>query len=187
MKYLIIFITLVFNQVIAKTFTFDDYEAAQESQNYVKFESESTKFGLLTTSFDGHAKKFTINYNIVDSIVSDIKVNIYASSFDTNNSARDSKMMESILEVQKFPKVTFRSSEIISISKVNQSLSGYIEIKGERFAVNLNIAIKKENKKIFISGRTSLSLKEMGIPDPSIMIAKVRDTFDISFGIVIDE
>lgn len=45
--------------------------------------------------------------------------------------------------------------------------------------------VEKREGGFFITGSTALGLQELGLPDPSIMIAKVDDQFDLSFAIVL--
>lgn len=165
----------------SKDFNYKNYEAASKSKEYVKFESESTKLGFVTTSFDGYAKKFKISYSLENQKISNINVRIDTDSFDTDNSSRNEKMYEETLEVKKYPAVTFNSQQMVDISNSKHSIKGFLRVRNIEKVVTLNLEVVKKEGESYLVGTTSIGLKEFKIPDPSIMIAKVRNRLDIKF------
>lgn len=162
-------------------FQFQDYKAASESKQYVKFESESTKLGFVTTSFDGYAKKFTLEYDKNGKKINNIKVVINANSIDTDNSSRDEKMFEQTLEVKKYPAIVFTSEQMVDISNSKQNIKGFLRVRNTEKVVTLSLEVIEEDGVRYLKGSTSIGLKEFKVPDPSIMIAKVRNKLDIKF------
>lgn len=185
---IIFFIFFIFlTTAKAKNYKFENYDQAKDSYNYVMFESESTKLGFITTSYDGYVKEYDVNFKRDGDDLKDIEVKIMTSSFDTDNSSRDEKMFESILEVEKYPHMIFKSNEKMSLKEGEVEISGKLKIKEVQKNVVLKLVIEKKENVFYIKGITAISLKDFNVPDPSIAIASVRDQHDLKFGILINE
>lgn len=178
---------ICFTTAKAKNYKFENYDQAKDSPNYVLFESESTKLGFITTSYDGYAKDYDVNFKRDGDDLKAIEVKIMTSSFDTDNSSRDEKMYESILEVEKYPQMIFKSNENLSLKEGEVEISGKLKVKEVERNVTLKLTIEKKDNVYYIKGFTAISLKEFKVPDPSIAIASVRDQHDLKFGILINE
>lgn len=180
-----IFSLLIFNIASAATIHLNskDFKEASKASTYFKFTSESTKFGLVTTDFEGYARKAQLDYTPKGNIVENLVLNIEVKELDTDNSSRNEKMQEECLEYKKFPqiKVTIPS---LDLSAKAQNVEAFMNVRGK--SVPLKIAITKVDDKTF-EGKTSFKLTDAGIPDPSIAIAKVRDRFDIEFQVGLSE
>lgn len=187
MKFISLLLIAISFSLIAKEYKFKDYDQAKEANEFVKFESESTKFGFITTGFDGYAKSFKVDFNKKDKTLNGLVVKIDAASFDTDNGSRDEKMFEQTLSVKKYPYVVFKADEAITLSAKPITVSGKLKVRDQERSVKLSLVIKKSKNVYTVIGKTQLSLKEFKIPDPSIAIANVRDDFDISFRININE
>ena len=171
----------------SKDYIFESYEGAVESQESIRFESESTKFGIFTTSYNGYAKSYNITYKKNVNVIESINVKIVASSIDTDNDSRNEKMHNSILDVSKYPEIIFKSLESLDLSKSKHEVVGTLKVRGVEKKISLLLNTVKTEEGILIEGSTSISLKSYGIPDPSIAIASVRDRQDIKFRILISE
>jgi polyisoprenoid-binding protein YceI len=185
MKYLILLFIVFSTQ--AKDYSFKDYETAKNSAEFLYFESESTKLGLITTDFRGYAKKFKVETQRQGNSINKVKVILFTKFLDTDNSSRDDKMYESILLVEKYPEITFSSSQTIKLQEGTANVKGLLKIRDIEKEVTLNLNIKNTNQAFQITGESSLGLKEFTIPDPSIAIASVRDRFDLKFRIMIEK
>lgn len=158
-----------------------NYAEAKNSHQFIKFESTSTKLGFITTSFNGYAKNFKINYELIDLKLNQLSVTVKVSSLDTDQSSRDEKMQTTILEMDKFPNIIVTLEKPLNLQDGEQKAILQYQIKDKKFSKEVQLKVEKKDGKIFILGSTQLSLKELSLPDPSIVIAKVRDLFDLSF------
>lgn len=163
------------------------YDGAKNNQSFLKFQSTSTKLGFITTSFDGYAKDFKISYDEKDKNISNLQVTVAVSSLDTDNKSRDGKMHDEIMAASKFPTLKAEFSGPLHLEQGDQNIPMFFTIKDKVIThpVSINL-IQKENRWV-VSGKTQIGLQEMGLPDPSIAIAKVRDSFDIEFSILLEK
>lgn len=178
---------IIFSKVEAKNYKFESYDQARNSHDYVMFESESTKLGFITTSYDGYAKDYDVNFKRDGDVLKDIEVRIKTSSFDTDNSSRDEKMYESILEIKKFPHMIFKSNNKVILNEGVVEISGELRIKEVEKNIKLKLTVEKKGASFYIKGLAAISLKDFNVPDPSIAIASVRDRHELTFGISINE
>jgi polyisoprenoid-binding protein YceI len=178
---------LLFPSAYAKKYQFQDYDQASKAKEFVKFQSESTKFGILTTEFDGYAKEYDMQVSIKKNKIIKVEFSLNPKMIDTDNSSRDEKMREQTLEVEKFTTISFVSTESFELTPSSIEISGSLTIREITKKALLTLKISKDGEKWLIEGSTQISLKEFQIPNPSILIAKVRDQFDISFKVSIDE
>lgn len=185
MKMFLILLLLSFNSfALTTTYSFKDYEESSKSANYIKLESESTKLGILTTSFDGFVKKFQISAKNDQAFLRNIEVKFEAKSIDTDNSSRDEKMYEQTLSADKFKYIVIKINSAVRIfdsKETSQRIPALLHIRGKNFPITLQANVYKVGNIIKVSGNTQVSLQKLEIPDPSIAIAKVRDLFDLKF------
>lgn len=166
---------------------YKDYEDAQKAEYFLKFESESTKMGIVTTSFDGYVKKLDNVIEVNNGKLNGLTIKFNGAELVTGNDSRDEKMMEKILEVNKYPSIEFTSNQVIFLMSGTQTINGKLTIRNAVRKVNLSVKIEKVEGHWVLIGETSFGLKEFNIPDPSIMIASVRDRFDIKFKVKLSE
>lgn len=162
------------------------FSAAKNSNLYLRFEGESTKLGLVTTKFEGYAKEFKIKYDLIDDNLKTFDVEVLTSKMDTDLIARNEKMIESILGNLHFPKIHAKLTSSVLLKEGTQTINMLIKIKDKSLikAVVINVALKE--KKYLISGQSILGLKEFNLPDPSIIIAKVKDDIKLDFYLVLE-
>jgi polyisoprenoid-binding protein YceI len=185
-KFIIICFILSFN-VFAEVISISvkNYEQAKKSSDFVKFESESTKFGFITTDFDGYAKAFKVVYDKDLNKINNISVSIDSRSFDTDSESRDEKLHTKIINSQIFSEIIFTANDSIELKVGKSKLTGVLTIKKIVKESVLDIEIKRNGDAFIILGKTNFGLKAYQIPDPSIAIASVRDRFDVAFQISI--
>src|SRR5690606_28308004 len=82
-------------------------------------------------------------------------------------------------------KVIVSITEKVPLLFEERSIPALITIRGNQHPLNLSVVSQKEGEKIKITGETPLSLQNLQIPDPSIFIASVKDTVDLTFQIIL--
>jgi methyltransferase len=161
----------------------DSYKEALESRNYIKFEGESTKFGFVTTGFDGYAKDIKIDYEFSGETVKRFNLSIPVKGMDTDLDSRNEKMFNEIFNMGKFPEIIVKCSENLLLKEGEQTIDMFFTVREKVTKKEVKIITEKRGNKYFVSGETSLSIKELGLPDPSIVIAKVRDDIKLKFAV----
>lgn len=164
---------------------YKDFNEAKQSGKYIKFEGASTKLGFITTGFEGFIKDYNVNYELVNDQLSELTVDIATKSLDTNNDARNEKMLSSILETMKFPVIKAAIAEKVVLSEGEKIINMIFTVKDKKVSRAVKFKVEKKADGFFISGSTSLGIKEMGLPDPSIVIAKVDDSLKLYFTILL--
>lgn len=166
-------------------YQFKNYDEAKKSPSYIKFESTSTKFGFIKTGFDGYVKDVKINYDFSGEQLMHLDATIAAKSLDTDLSSRNEKMFNEILETEKFPNIQISIPEKILLTPGEHTTDIIFTIKGNKVKKPATFTVEKSAGRFVITGVSSLGLKEVGLPDPSIAIARVRDLFDLKFKIIL--
>ncbi len=181
MKYLLLMFILLsqlsFAQELKKDFHLESYKMATKAETYIKFENKSTKFGLLTTSYDGYAKDFSVSYSYKDQSFSGVKVTVKGNSIDTDVDARNEKMHDLCLETKTYPDIIVTLSSVVKVQADEQNVPATILVRGKSKPIEIKMTVK-ENE---VVGKAKLSFKELEIPDPSIAIAKVKDEINLEF------
>lgn len=163
------------------------YEEAKKNQNFLKFQSTSTKLGFITTSFDGYAKDFKVSYDEKGDVLSRLEVNFFVKSFDTDIKSRDEKMHTDVMQAEIFPILKAMFSGPIHLIPSDQKIIMTFTIKDKTITRPVSLHFTQKEEKWLVTGKTQIGLQEMGLPDPSIAIAKVRDLFDIEFGLLLEK
>ncbi|MBY0414745.1 MAG: YceI family protein [Bdellovibrionales bacterium] len=166
-------------------FNYKNYNEAHKANSFVKFESISTKLGFISSTFDGYALSIKISYDLVGDQVQKLEVIIPVKSLDTDNGSRNEKMWDDILEASKFPEIHSKITAPLTLSEGEKTVDMLIQIKGKEITRPVKLTVAKKDGKFHVSGSTTLGLKEANIPDPSIAIATVRDSFDLKFDVLI--
>jgi len=177
--FLYLFLCLNFAHGREITLESKDFEEAQKQESYFKFIGESKKFGLISTSFEGYAKKFTLSFDERDNLLENISLVIDLKKLDTDNDSRNEKMWDLCLNTKEFPSLKIKI-EKITLSEESQTLKGLMEVRGS--IIDIPIKIKKINSHQF-EGESHFKLSQAKIPDPSIAIASVNDEFQIKFSL----
>ncbi|MEA9355780.1 isoprenylcysteine carboxylmethyltransferase family protein [Bacteriovorax sp. PP10] len=166
-------------------YQFKDYKEAKKSENYINFESTSTKFGMINSTFDGYAKDITVKYHLNGKVIEHLETIIESNTLDTDVDSRNQKMFNSILETDKYPQIKIVINEKVTLSEGEHQVEMIFFIKDKQILKKVSYVVEVKNGKFWIYGKTALGLKELGLPDPSIIIAKVRDLFDLKFSITL--
>lgn len=165
-----------------KNYQYEDYKKAKDSSEFLKFESESTKFGFVTTSYDGYAKKFSVSFEREKDHLKKIKIDVFVKSLDTDSSSRDEKLANYCMDSEKFPLVT-ATLENFSLIEGTEKISAKLEVMGKAIDLPLEVKIIKVGEVFEVSGKGSFNYPDTPIKDPSIAIAKVKKQFDLKFSL----
>lgn len=179
------FMTNIKAAAIINNFIVFDYKTAKNSKTFLKFTGKSTKLGIVTTEFDGYAKKFSISYNLDQLKIDQVKIKIDSKSFDTNSQSRNEKMNSLCLASDKFPEIIGTIPNSIDLNVLDQMIVADFFILGQNRKIPMKLHLTKSDESIHFKLNGFFSLKEWNIADPSIMIAKVQDQFELEFETII--
>ncbi|MBP9674450.1 MAG: YceI family protein [Bacteriovoracaceae bacterium] len=166
-----------------KKFEFQDYKQAKEATDYIRFQMKSTKMGLVTSHFTGYAKKFEISYDLLNSNVKEGKVSLQIKDLDTDVKGRNKKMWDYCLQEGTYNQLQVSFSEILLGEE--KEVPAKISIRGKSYDILLKIKVTQDEKGLHVSGSSRIGLKELEIPDPSILIARVNNQVDIEFQVTL--
>ena len=162
--------------------------------------SQSVKWSLNTDksfiSYDGEhflhswsGKNQSIRGVIIENLEEEkfkqIALAMFVKDFDSGNGNRDSNMLE-ILEVIKFPKIEYYSNRI-SLDKDKILFSGNLNFHGISRDLNITSEIKKNNKKLFLSGEFNFSLIDHNIKLPSFMMRSINKDVLIKYQLIFNK
>ena len=103
---------------------------------------------------------------------------IDATSTETGNARRDSKMHEKILESRRFPDITFNVERISgSLHRAGRSevqLHGYLEMHGVRRPLALPATVLVEGNRVQATASFTIPYVEWGLKDPSFFVLRVE-------------
>jgi polyisoprenoid-binding protein YceI len=146
--------------------------------------SSSISYDMSHPFHDWTGKSNTLNSAIIclpnkDSI-SQVAVSVKISSFDSENSNRDSHVIE-VTEALKFPTVSFISSEIQYNTKNSLNIKGKLTFHG--ISKNISFIATKNTKDNLsnITGEFNLKMSDFGINPPTLMGVSTQDEFKIKF------
>lgn len=166
------------------TYKTNSYKQASTQDQFLKFTGSSTKLGFITTSFDGFAREFQVDYELkntaTDNAINSLAITIPVQALDTDNSSRDEKLHDFCLNAKEFKHIKAQTTETISLQEVkNQQTTLALTIKDKILKIPALYSVIRMEKGFEISFSTEFSIKESSIPDPSIAIAKVKDLIKI--------
>lgn len=164
-----------------RQFKSKDYEEALAAADFIHFDMESTKVGVITTSFTGVVKEFTLRYTPEKEKIKSIGLDFLVKDLDTDSDGRNEKMQHECLDMNKYPKISVNLGHEVTIKEGTIHSWALMKIRGKSKKIKLDITIKKENESYIVSGQSNVRLSELEIPDPSIAVASVDDQVKISF------
>lgn len=159
------------------------FKEGYDSQDRIIFIGKSTKVGLMTSTFEGVVKDFKVKGDLTDKRLSSILVSFPVEAMDTDIDGRNEKMYDLCLDRKNSPEITVSITEV-DLSKGNeQEVPAKIKIRGKEFPLTLKTKIEETGSSIKIVGNATSGFKELEIPDPSILIAKVKNPIEMEFKI----
>jgi polyisoprenoid-binding protein YceI len=108
------------------------------------------------------------------------------SSFSSGNSNRDANMLD-VVEVDRYPEVTFESSSI-SVTRWQQTATGYegdwavsgrLTFHGQTQAVTIPVSVRIDSRHFEATGRFAIALSQFGVRRPKLLLMAIRDRIDI--------
>lgn len=163
----------------------ENFETAKKESQFLKFTGTSTKFGFVSTDFDGYAKEFTVISNIDSTSVphrlTNVKIDIIAASLDTDISSRNDKLHKKCLNIETYKNIVAELTEpVLLVENTDQKTNLKLTIRNTTLNIPTTYSIRKIDTGYEIEFSTQFSFKDAQIPDPSIAIAKLDDIIKIS-------
>lgn len=176
--------------LFAKTQNFKSasYKEAKQSESFIRFDMTSTKLGIITTSFDGYVKQFTLDGDLQqDSLAEGARVEFSVADLDTNTESRNEKMWNHCLDTKNHPKIHLVLNKGLPLGRETSVIPAMIFIRGYEKPLVLTGKGQKTTKGVEFDFSGDLSIKDLGIPDPSIVIASVRDNIKVTAHFIIPQ
>ncbi len=160
-------------------YSFESLEEAKKSASFIKFEMSNTKIGFLTSSFDGFAKKFSVNYELEGAMVKTARITLSIDHLDTDSDGRNETMKTDCFNYKKFPDITILVADPIPIDGKEHSIPAIMNLRGTDKPIQVTVKAQRDGRKMTADISGIVSLKELDIPDPSILVAKIRDKVEL--------
>lgn len=180
---LIIFVSFsVQAKTVSEKFERNNFDEAKKSTPYLKFTGTSTKFGFVSTDFDGYAKNFELSYDFDQKAqtLQSISLTILTISLDTDNSSRNEKLHTKCLAENESKKIIAEAIAPIKLQiGEKQETSIKMIANKKEILIPLTYSVIKTNEGFQIILNGHFSFKEAGITDPSIAIAKLEEKIRI--------
>lgn len=153
------------------TFAYFSQELIQD-KNASTISFKIKNFGLLV---DGNFNdfKFSSNFHSENIKESFINAEIDVASIFTDFKSRDEHLLKSdFFDVEKYPKIIFKSSEITKNTRSNYILKGTLTIKGIPKKVAVPLEIKQVKKRFVFLANFSLKRTDFNIGGNSFVLSK---------------
>ena len=184
---LALFLALVFGARLSVADTWDLPSPLNDTNTKVSFVVDSTFHTI-----NGTTKNLQGMVSLKDthdplSIVVDLKIQV--KTFDTDWDSRDEELQECMAS-ETFPLASFTSRRlsdsckplVIDIAgRCSGKLTGTLTMRDVTREVELPVEIVKENNSYLISGLLPVQWADYNIEDPSILIARLDPTVNISY------
>ena len=106
----------------------------------------------------------------------------------TENSSRDQKMREKILETDHFPEIVFEATHVVAdLSRFGKDqhftveVTGDLTVHGKSVSLRLPVDVFVFPDYVVLNGSFPLLWKQFGLPDPSFGLVKVREPLKVVF------
>ena len=119
-----------------------------------------------------------------------VTIVVDAATMETGNGRRDKTMHEDYMMTREWPRITFRSTAAPALlgkdagsGVVSFELTGDLTIRSETRGVILSLAAQPDGDGWLVTGEHIVSLRDYGIPDPSIFLNRVADAVKVTFSV----
>jgi polyisoprenoid-binding protein YceI len=150
------------------------------ASDFLRFQLRSVKAGFIGTSVDGHVRDFEVSYERVGDGARDVRVTFPVRAMTTGDGGRDAKMWSYCLDAEHHPRV-----EIEIPGRLGATFSGEVparmRVRGSWRPIRVQLTARRAGASTVVEGRARVSLAQLGVPDPSIWIARVEDAVTITF------
>lgn len=165
----------------SQEFSYASYKEAKGAPSFLRFDMESTKMGLLTTSFDGAIKRFSLHGDLTpDSLQQGARIEFAVNDIDTDNGSRNDKMWNHCLNGKTHPHLKITLGGALPLNGEKVTIPAVLSLRGYEKPITLSSRGQKTAKGVEFDFSATLSIKDLEIPDPSIVIASVRDTIEVT-------
>ncbi len=106
-----------------------------------------------------------------------------ASSGESGSGARDSRMKKNILEVGRYPEITFTPISMegnLSSASASVVVVGWFGIHGQRHKLSIPVNVELSGGKAVATGKFVVPYVAWGMKNPSTFILRVNQQVDIS-------
>lgn len=167
-------------QAVQQEFQSASYDEAAKAANYLRFNMASTKMGLLTTHFTGYVKNFLVRGEFNEKEVrSGAQIEFKVADLDTDVSGRNEKMWNKCLDEKNNPLIRVTLNEAVAFNKESAPIKATLQLRGQEKPISVFVKASLSESGITVDLSSELSIKELGIPDPSILVASVKDKIEI--------
>lgn len=112
--------------------------------------------------------------------ITQVAVTVKISTFDSDNSNRDSHAME-VTEALKYPSISFLSTVIKYESAEKIVVTGNLKFHGVSKSISFPVNKKMVGEKAEITGEFQVKMTDYGIDPPTLMGIATDDEFKIHF------
>ena len=110
-----------------------------------------------------------------------------AASGNSGHYIRDERMKSSILEVNRFPEISFAPHQVVSHGNVDGefpvSVRGTMLLHGTLHDLTVNALVRRDGSNVTIKGDFAIPFVKWGLEDPSILMFRVAKDVDIALTI----
>lgn len=178
LPYKIVGLTLLIGIISWKTPTTDKSARIDKASSSITYHMDHPMH-----SWDGISKAVDgiIIYDEKTLLISKVAIVVKVSTFDSDNSNRDSHMME-VTEALKYPTVTF-SSTSIKDDGTKIEVTGNLGFHGVVKQVSFVAQKTHSQNKFTVVGEFPLYLEDFKIERPSLMMVKTENKFGMKFDV----
>jgi len=110
-------------------------------------------------------------------------ITVEAASGDSGHSIRDEEMKSSVLEVDRFPEISFAPRQVLSHGDSQKAFPvkvvGLMSLHGAQHALTIDALVERDGDNVTIHSKFLVPFVEWGLHDPSILVFKVAKSVDI--------
>lgn len=186
---LILLILFIPQNLLADYFSgkyqYNTFEKAKNAKSVIEFTIVSTKLGLFSTTIPGYIRAFKYEGTEKKGLLLNLKVSFKVKDMDTNHRGRNKDLHHSVLNYLIAPKI---SVYIESLNPNDESVNAQMSILNKTYPMKISIDFYHlDSSSIEVRGSSRLSLKsleQLGLKNPSILIAKLDDEIKVNFRIL---
>lgn len=179
---------LIFTLAAGLAVAFSSVPAVRAQESTVQIDQAQAKieFSLGSTLHTVHGtfalKNSAIRFDPASGKISGSVV-VDATSGESGNSGRDSKMHREILESAKFPEIVFTPTQMKGAVAANGTsrvdVSGKFRLHGQEHEVTLPVEVVAEGPKLQLSIHYVIPYVEWGLKNPSTFVLRASDKVDV--------
>lgn len=115
-------------------------------------------------------------------------ITVDAASGNSGHSVRDERMKSSVLEVGRFPEISFAPQQVVNHGSLQAQfpvrVHGLMLLHGVQHAFTIDAVVSRQGNSVTIHSRFVIPYVEWGLNDPSILMFKVSKEVEVDVEIV---